>query len=868
MAVQPGTRLGPYEIIALLGAGGMGEVYRAKDTRLARTVAIKIISATLAAGPEARERFEREAHAVASLNHPHICALFDVGQHDGIEFLVMEHLEGESLAARLARGPLPLDQVLRIAIEIASALNAAHRQGIVHRDLKPGNVMVTRAGAKLLDFGLAKRNELQPVRIANDVAGLPTREAPLTADGTLVGTFNYMAPERLHGRDADARSDLFALGAVIYEMATGRRAFDGGTPASVVAAILERDPPTLATLQPLTPPALDRLVARALAKDPEERWQTAKDLLAELQWIAGTGSGTAHPALTGDRIRSTTRGKWRGQLLAAAVGAAIVVVAAVAAVWMQARATPPVQYEQLTFRRGTIQQARFAHDGRTIVYGAAWDGKPFEVFSMRPGSPESRSLGAADADVLSLSISDELLLLLRPRFSVFFQRVGTLARAPFAGGSPRELATSVREADWAPDGREMAILRDVDDKQRLEFPVGHTLYETSGWITHMRVSPNGQEVAFLNHPVRPDDGGTVDIVAASGQRRTLSGGWVSLNGIAWAPAGKEIWFTGTREGLRALYAVSRTGGERLVAQGPGNLVLQDINGVGQALITREDLRASVNVVSPTTDETSDLAWFDFSSLRDLSSDGRLLLLNESAIAGGARYGVYVREITRAPATKIGEGIPSAFSPDHNWVSGFDPHVEPSPLVLMPTGSGDVRRISRPDLDYAWSSWMPDGKSVVVQATSAGRGPRLYLQDVNGGAPRAFTADGVRLAVGGNWVSPDGRVVIARGPNNIASLYPVAGGEPQAIIGLDALLAVCGWGADPQHLFVQTRSDPIRVYKLELTTGRHELWKEIRRPDPAGVAPGGGAVRMTRDGRTIAFGYSRTLSDLFLVHGLR
>jgi Tol biopolymer transport system component len=863
MAVRPGTRLGPYEIVAPLGAGGMGKVFRANDTRLNRPVAIKIISAAFAGGAEMRERFEREAHAVSSLNHPHICTLYDVGQQDGIEYLVMECLEGDTLVARLAKGPLPLDQVLRYAIEIADALDAAHRQGIVHRDLKPGNIMVTRAGAKLLDFGLAKRHD---PRLGSIDLALPTRPAPLTADGVLLGTFNYMAPEVLQGKAADARSDLFALGAVIYEMATGHRAFDGTTQATVIAAILERHPPPIATLQPLAPPALERVVTRALAKDPEERWQTARDLLAELRWIASVTETTPRGAVVGAHDGSPQPSRQRRGLLTTLVAAVVVSAAAILALWVQSRTPAPVSYQQLTFRRGTIRQARFAHDGRTIVYGAAWDGKPFEVFSMRPGSPESRSMEAADADLLSLSTSDELLLLLRPRATIFFQRVGTLARAPFAGGSPRELATSVREADWAPDGGEMAILRDVDGKQRLEFPVGHTLYETSGWVTQLRVSPNGQEVAFLNHPVRPDDGGTVDLVDASGTRRTLSSGWVSLNGLAWTPAGKEIWFTGTREGLRSLYAVSRTGGERLVAQGPGNLVLEDINGAGQALIAREDLRTTVNVVSPTTADNRDLGWFDFSGVRDLSSDGRWLLLNESGVAGGPRYGVYVREITGAPATKIGEGIPSAFSPDRKWVSAFDPHVDPAPLMLLPTGTGEVHRISRPGLSYAWSSWMPDGRSLVVQAVSAGKGPQLFVQDVAGGTPRAITAEGVQLT-SGSEVSPDGRYVAAYVAGRL-SLYPLAGGDGRPTAELDASFAFCGWSSDAQHLFVHTRSYPSLIYRVDLTGGARTLWTEIRPSDPTGVPPGGGAVRMSADGRTIAFGYPRTLSDLFVVQGLR
>ncbi len=288
MLLPAGTRLGPYEILAAVGAGGMGEVYRARDTRLDRTVAIKVLPAHLSQQPEVRERFEREARAISALSHPHICALFDVGQHDGARFLVMEFLEGETLAARLERGGLPTEQSLRIAIQVAEALEKAHRHGFIHRDLKPGNVMLTKSGAKLLDFGLAKATGLAP-HVAT-LTSSPTVSSPLTAEGTIVGTFQYMSPEQLDGREADARSDLFAFGAVLYEMLTGRKAFEGKSQASVIAVILEREPTPVSSLAPMTPPALDRAVKRCLAKDPDERWQTAHDLRVELQWILEGGS--------------------------------------------------------------------------------------------------------------------------------------------------------------------------------------------------------------------------------------------------------------------------------------------------------------------------------------------------------------------------------------------------------------------------------------------------------------------------------------------------------------------------------------------------------------------------------------------------
>ncbi len=312
MALSAGARLGPYELISLTGAGGMGEVYRAKDTRLDRTVAIKVLPARTADDPEQRERLDREARAISSLNSPNICALFDVGHQDGVDYLVMEYLEGETLADRLSRkvgsqnAPLPLKDVLRYAIEIAGALDKAHRAGFVHRDLKPGNIMLTKSGAKLLDFGLAKRHEPEARVAAESLSAPSTRTGPLTGKGMILGTLQYMAPEQLEGKATDARTDIFALGAVIYEMATGRRAFEATSQASLIAAILDADPPAISTLQPMTPPALEHVVKVCLAKDPDERWQAAGDVARELKWISEASSQAGMPAPVKARAKRHT----------------------------------------------------------------------------------------------------------------------------------------------------------------------------------------------------------------------------------------------------------------------------------------------------------------------------------------------------------------------------------------------------------------------------------------------------------------------------------------------------------------------------------------------------------------------------------
>src|SRR6201987_2583961 len=319
MALTSGTRLGPYEIVAQAGAGGMGEVYRARDSRLNREVAIKVLPDHLSSSPELRERFEREARAISQLSHPHICVLYDIGQHEGSDYLVLEYLEGETLGARLRKGPLPTDQVLRYGAQIADALDKAQRRGVVHRDLKPDNIMLTKSGVKLLDFGLAKPLATA-ANVSNSIATMT--HSPLTTEGTLVGTFQYMAPEQLEGHEADARSDLFAFGCVLYEMATGKRAFDGKSTVSVVASIMNSEPAPVSTVAPLTPPALEWVIRKCLAKDPEERWQSAADLASEIRWIqeGGSRAGVAIPVAVRSR-RKVLRG---GVLAATALAGSLV----------------------------------------------------------------------------------------------------------------------------------------------------------------------------------------------------------------------------------------------------------------------------------------------------------------------------------------------------------------------------------------------------------------------------------------------------------------------------------------------------------------------------------------------------------------
>jgi eukaryotic-like serine/threonine-protein kinase len=375
-----GKLLGPYKIVEAIGAGGMGEVYRARDTRLDRIVAVKVLSAEFAASIERRERFEREARAVSSLNHAHICVLYDIGRQDGIDFLVMEYLEGEPLAERLQRGPLPLAEALRYAIEISDALDKAHRHGITHRDLKPGNIMITKSGAKLLDFGLAKVEGKDNVLSAQSAPTLPGTSRPLTVDGAILGTIQYMSPEQLEGEDAGARSDIFAFGATFYEMVTGRKAFEGKSQVSVMAAILEHEPPPISTLQAMTPPALDRAIRKCLAKDPDRRWQTAGDLTDELRWIAEGGSSLPAPPIPGKQKGNRQRLSW---LLLAAATVLMAVIVGTALFYFRGQNPELFRFLIATAPIANPNELSISPDGRWIAFAAYTTGNTTALF-IRP----------------------------------------------------------------------------------------------------------------------------------------------------------------------------------------------------------------------------------------------------------------------------------------------------------------------------------------------------------------------------------------------------------------------------------------------------------------------------------------------------
>ncbi len=776
MALAPGKRLGPYEILAPLGAGGMGEVYRARDTRLDRTVAIKVLPQHLSADPHLQKRFEREAKAISSLNHPHICALYDVGRQDGTDYLVMEFLEGETLGARLARGALPLAELLRNAAQIADALDKAHRHGVVHRDLKPGNIMLTKAGVKLLDFGLAKRAGLGGAAAdAATAATAATAGQPITSEGTIVGTYQYMAPEQLEGKEADARGDIFAFGAVLYEMATGKRAFEGATQASLIAAILKEEPRPLSTLAPMTPPALDRLVRTCLAKDPDERYQSAHDILLELKWIAEAGSqaGLTAPVVAHRNVH---------ERLAWATAAAILTLTAIAlAIGYVWRAPKPIQPMRLSAEIGADVSLETS-SGPAVIF-----------------SPDATRLA-----LLAHSADQQVCLYVRgldqlqavplpgtegaqnPFFSPDGQWIGFFANGKLKKVSAQGGTTAVTLCDagirasgsWSEDGTIVFAMRDNSGLFKVSSAGGTpepltTLDQQAGEVTQRwpQVLPGGRTILFTSGTTTSDqDADFVVYSPADKQRKTLH-----RRGFypRYLPSGHLLY---VNEGT--LFAVTFDL-QRLEITGPATPILEGVvanPATGGAQFSFSETGIFTYVAS--SGRNLSINWMDrvgkFTPLREapgqystpmFSPDGKRLALH---VGDSKRADIWVHDWERDTATRLtftGEAIRfPVWTPDGQRITYSAREKDGSfgLFWIRADGGGDPQRLTNNKNLQVPTSWSPEGKVLAFHQYNPETYTDIMILSVEGneisgwkpGEPKPFhnsTSNDWRAAF-----SPDGR----------------------------------------------------------------------------------------------------------------
>jgi eukaryotic-like serine/threonine-protein kinase len=888
MALASGTKLGPYDLQSLLGAGGMGEVYRARDARLNRIVAIKVLPAMFSADTGRLQRFMQEARSAAALNHPNILSIFDIGEDRGAPYIVSELLEGQTLRERIRSGSLSSRKAVDYALQVARGLAAAHEKGIVHRDLKPENLFITNdERVKILDFGLAKLT--RPETDAGEDA--PTVQVN-TEPGQIMGTVGYMSPEQVRGKPADHRSDIFAFGSILYEMLSGQPAFRGESAADTMSAILKEEPAELSETARNVPPALERTVLHCLEKNPAQRFQSAGDLafnLEALTDVSGLGSvtgktgvqsaiaslGVAEPAVVtpSQKKEPSSRGKVRE------VASALVLAGLMLAVgwwWGRGSARPPLlEYQPITLGLGPVGNARFTPDG-SIVYSASWDGGESQLYIRSASEQGTRELGVKGAELLSISKSGELAVRLKSVNLVGFEEVGTLARIPVTE-APREVLDNVEDADWGPDGESMAVVRYLPENQhwRLEYPIGKVLVDGANWISHPKISPDGKWIAFADHQnAVGDDEGAVAVIGSDGssnsnKERILTSVWTSLEGILWSPTGDEIWFTSTGTGSAAdPRAVTLSGKVRTIASVPGGMWLEDLRN-GVALMVTHRRRIGIRGVPPGGKEERELGWLDWSILGDLSRDGRKILFEEAGEGGGPNYTVFVRDSDGSPPVRIGEGVGLAISPDGKWVVAQP--AKGGPLRLVPTGAGEARQLTHDNVSYHKVRWLAGGKELLASGVETGHGVRDYLIAVSSGDSRPITPE----EVVGVEPSPDGRSTVVMGPDGkwgIWQIEPSNAGEGNAlrlIPGLDSNYHV-KWSPDGASLLAipaRQSGKTGSVYRVNPVTGKMELVRTIG-ADLAAGAVSIGASYMLGDGGAYAYPYMQTLSQVYVVRGMK
>ncbi len=847
-----GELIGHYRILEKIGSGAMGEIFRARDERLGRDVALKLIRQSSGDNPDHLRRFEFEARAAAALNHPNIVAVYDVGTNEGTPFIVCELLEGQTLRQRLVEGPLPVHQALDYAQQIVQGLIAAHDRRIIHRDLKPENLFLTGDGRiKILDFGVAK------LQASAEESGRTVEElTTITKSGAVIGTVAYMSPEQLRGKPVDHRSDIFSVGAILYEMLTGNRAFRGETEVDTITAILRGQPAEIDLQRTGIPLPFQQIVQHCLEKEPENRFQSTRDLAFALETLSD------EPNSRKPKLRRPA--DKRNLIFAALAGALLAATLLFLNPW-KARMVSPT-YHRITFEQGTVYSARFTPDFRGIVYGAAWNGAPRQLFSTVGASLLSQPLNLTDANLLAISRTGELALALHGQHGAHLETSGAvLARAPLAGGAPRQVLNDVAWADWDANG-ELAVVHQSEGRDRIEYPIGRVLYHTTGWVSYVRISPRGDKIAFLDHPTLWDDRGSVAVVDLNGHVSILSSGWESEDGLAWTPDEKEIWFTAVERGSdRELLGVDLSAHVRKILALPMGMTLEDMASDGRVLITLESERLAM-ATAARNGKPAEISWHDWTVAKDMSSDGQLILFEDASEAAGNQYSIGIRKIDGSLPVELGPGSSGGLSPDGKWAISILPG-SPGKVTLVPTGAGQQRTIPTPGLSEIHSGaghFLADGTRFTLNASEPGHGVRCYLLNIDGGKPVAITPEGIT----GGIVSPDGRYVLRTNQPGMLAVYPIPDGPPRPIPNLEAGFSPIEWTEDDSSVYLYRRgSVPTGVYKVNVRTGQKSLVQELAPETTTGVVSITPIV-MTPDASRFAYSYYQLVSVLFVISGLK
>ena len=879
MPLHPGTRLGPYEILAPLGAGGMGEVYKARDPKLDRMVAIKVLAPSLASAGDLLARFEREAKAVAALNHPNILGIYDFGTEGEHAFAVMELLEGETLRTQFKDGSLTPRKATELAIQMAHGLAAAHDKGVIHRDLKPENLWVTREGRlKILDFGLAK--QMVPMGHGSEsylaTAAVSPGRVLHTEEGMILGTMGYMSPEQVRGEVVDARSDIFSFGVVLFEMLTGRRAFERGTASETMAAILRDDPPEPeATGKPI-PLGLRRILDHCLEKVPTQRFHDAHDLAFALESVASPSTDSNAP-FTAPFAPPNRRTTWRWAALVAGL------IAGAAFLGWGLRGTgPKPSFKRLTFGKGTVDGARFAPGSKEVVFSARWNGEPSEVFSLNPAALEPRSLGVKGGSLLSVSSTGELALKMNPHLWAAFE-LGQLARVT-PGGGIRIIQEDAFECDWMPNGSQMAIVatgalssgQKPGAPQRLtilEFPTGHPVAGEVPFTWGIRVSPKGDRLACFEQPTFNQGDGHVMLVDLKGNRTVLAE-VQGFTGLAWGPEGDEIWFSDFKDGCSSLWALTASGRKRLLTRQAGLLELKDVARDGRVLASLSLVVKGTMGMSAPDFREKDLSWNEATFTQDISPDGKRLLIGNGDFwnSEGERPSLYLRSYDGALPTRLGEAASALFMPDGQHVLTTQREGEKAhTLSIVPLGPGQPQVLSVDELKVSpFAEPLPDGRRALIPGAGANS---FQLIDLASGARTPLGEPGMSSTAGERAVSPDGAwVLLRRNSGKLLDaphvLVSTQGAPPREVKGIEPGEVPMRWNADGTAIYVFNRDGlPARIHRIDLATGKRTLVREIMPANPGGL-PGIRSFAMTPDAKALAYNYVRKLSDLYLIEGLR